>query len=202
MTAGFQTEMDVRLAGDFWVHLSDLVWEGSDGDRIVVPAGRETDFATVPRLLQVFLPSADPTVVRAAAIHDELCRRVNEFYAAAVSHFDVEGVSRRKVRQRARELMTNPANDRLYDFRRQVWVDRPDFTSADADGVFRKIMVDEGAGPFLGDFAWLGVRLGALANPARRIGWAATAGDVVRMASIFLLLVLVPALLVLALVLT
>lgn len=47
----------------------------------------------------------------------------------------------------------------------------PQVNARDADGLFRRVMRENGVG-FLTRWAmWTGVRLGALANPARRDGW-------------------------------
>lgn len=44
-------------------------------------------------------------------------------------------------------------------------------TSRDADGLFRRVAREGGAGRLLRWALWVGVRWGALANPARRAGW-------------------------------
>lgn len=41
----------------------------------------------------------------------------------------------------------------------------------DVDGIFRRIMREEGVSWLLRWLVWCGVRWGALANPARRAGW-------------------------------
>jgi hypothetical protein len=41
----------------------------------------------------------------------------------------------------------------------------------DADGIFRRVLREEGVGPVTRWLMWAGVRWGALANPARRRGW-------------------------------
>jgi hypothetical protein len=60
---------------------------------------------------------------------------------------------------------------------------RPTFTSVDTDAIFRKNARDNGTDRVRSELLWMGVRLGALANPARRVGWLGTAprvvGDVV-----------------------
>ncbi len=171
MTAGFKNEFDVRLGPDgLWLHLDDVVWEGSDGDRAVVPKGRSTDFASVPRIAQALLPSADPRVVRAAAVHDELCRELDRFY--------------RGVREwlMGLDLVKITGEDRY----RRPYPERPAFNSVDADAVFEKIMRDEGAGWWMTRVGWVGVRLGALWNPARRSGWLSTAPRVIGLSTVFL----------------
>lgn len=46
-----------------------------------------------------------------------------------------------------------------------------DISSRDADGLFRRIARESGAGLLLRWLLWTGVRWGALANPARRADW-------------------------------
>lgn len=46
---------------------------------------------------------------------------------------------------------------------------------ADVDGVFRRIMREQGVPPIRRWLMWTGVRWGAVANPARRPGWMSTA---------------------------
>lgn len=48
------------------------------------------------------------------------------------------------------------------------------FSSVDADAIFRKNAREGGTGVIRSELLWLGVRLGALANPARRKGWRST----------------------------
>jgi len=171
-SGGFLTPLRIELGDDgLWILTHELVWKGSDGDVLVVPAGSETDFASVPRLLQFLLPSADPRVVRAAVVHDFLCQELNDYHRQLV-----------RYRQgRAQSLATGLENPILKP-------DVPAFSAVDADGVFEKIMRDEGASWFMQDVAWLGVRLGALANPARRQDWGSTAGRVVGLALFHLFL--------------
>lgn len=162
---GFKTELDLRLRPDgLWQHLDDLVWVGSEGDRVTVPAGRTTDFASVPRLLQNVLPSADPRVVRAAVVHDFLCRELNDY------------------RRAVRAWLDGP--------RDSVSPTEPVFSSTDADAIFKKIMRDEGAGWWMQNIGWLGVRLGAAVSAARRPGSLSTLPGVAGLSLLFLCLTL------------
>ncbi len=165
---GFLTDLDVRLQDNgLWVLLSDLVWRGSDGDTLVVRAGEETDFASVPRWLQAILPSADPRVVRAAVVHDFLCREINDYH---------------------RRWWEWKTVGRHYGQAEPV---KPAFSSVDADAIFKKIMADEGAGWWMQNIGWVGVRLGAAVSPARRPGWQSTAWPVLWRSTVFLCLALV-----------
>jgi len=171
---GFLTPLRIELtASGLWVLTEQLVWRGSDGDILVVPAGSETDFASVPRWLQALLPSADPRVVRAAVVHDFLCRELNEY------HRDL-------VRWR-RGLEFSLISGLESCFERP---EMPAFSAVDADGVFEKIMRDEGAGAIMQSTGYLGVRLGALANPARRPGWHTTARRVFSLLFCYLIVLL------------
>lgn len=71
--ARFLTSLDARLIADDpprWRLLGALIYD-SAVDLIVVPAGFETDFASVPRLPLTFLLAGD-TCHRAAVVHDWL----------------------------------------------------------------------------------------------------------------------------------
>lgn len=53
------------------------------------------------------------------------------------------------------------------------------FTPVDTDAIFRKNARADGTDRVRSELLWLGVRLGALANPARRMGWLGTAPRVI-----------------------
>lgn len=164
---GFKSPLKVELGDNgLWILTSDLLWRGSDGDLLIVKAGEETDFASVPRWLQALLPSADPRVVRAAVVHDFLCRELNEFYR--ITKGDGWAEADHALRGTG----------------------KPTFSAVDADAIFKKIMADEGAGWWMQNIGWVGVRLGAAANPARREGWASTAWPVLWRSTAFLCLTL------------
>lgn len=167
--AGFKTDLDVRLQDNgLWVLLSDLVWQGTDGDVLVVRAGEETDFASVPRLAQVLLPSADPRVIRAAVVHDFLCRELNDYHRAHAAWLMDEACGHPTAPPR-----------------------KPAFSSVDADAIFKKIMGDDGAGWWMQNVGWLGVRYGAAVSPARRPGSLSTLPRVAGLSMLFLCLALV-----------
>lgn len=170
---GFYSDLDTRLGEEgLWVLLSDLIWVGSGSDTLIIKTGEETDFASVPRLLQALLPSADPRVVRAAVVHDFLCRELNEYHRAQQAPYapgaGLTNAERHDLLVKA-EAMSSPA-----------------FSAVDADAIFEKIMRDEGAGWWMRNVGWLGVRLGALWNPARRAGWLSTLPRVAGLSTLFL----------------
>lgn len=166
MTAGFKTPLVVELGTRLWSLQSDLVWEGSDADLLVVKAGEKTDFASVPRPLQWALPSADPSVVRASVVHDFLCRSLNEYFAA-----------RQEIWHGNPDVTWEGTADLVF---------KPAFSAVDTDAIFRKIMRDEGSGWLVSQFGWIGVRWGALGNPARCVGWLSTAPAVLGLSALFL----------------
>ncbi len=53
----FQTPLRVEyIDGDFWLLITPLVYEVSEGDVITVPGGFKTDFASIPRIFWRILP--------------------------------------------------------------------------------------------------------------------------------------------------
>lgn len=165
--SGFKTDLDIRLDEDgLWVLLAPLCWEGSDGDAVTVPKGARTDFASVPQVFQFLLPTAATYVVRAAVVHDELCNLLGRRYHA-----------RREIWNTDPDVLWEETDER---------VPRAPFGPIDTDAVFEKIMRDEGANWLTQQIAWLGVRCGALANPARRAGWLSTAPRVLGLTTAFL----------------
>jgi len=70
---GFRTELDARRRGGRWHLDAELVYACRDGTKITVPAGFDTDFASVPRLPLVFLCAGD-AAHEAAVVHDFLYR--------------------------------------------------------------------------------------------------------------------------------
>ena len=71
---GFLTDLDMREAGEakgrsIFMLISPLIYEDETGARIVVPAGFQTDLASVPRLPFVYLWWGD-RAHREAVLHD------------------------------------------------------------------------------------------------------------------------------------
>ena len=53
-----------------WRLVEDFGYESESGNILIVPAGFETDFASVPRLLWPILPLSDAVYDKAAVLHD------------------------------------------------------------------------------------------------------------------------------------
>lgn len=70
----FRSKCDVEFEdGHNWLLTGPVVYETHGGDVINVPAGFETDFASIPRALWALFPPAGPWGP-AAVIHDFLYR--------------------------------------------------------------------------------------------------------------------------------
>lgn len=117
-----------------WRLMAPLVYDGTH-DRIIVPAGHLTDFASVPRSLQWLAPSTGKYTL-AAVLHDYLCDSMNGRGYAEVPQ--------------GREILV--------------------LSSRDVDGLFRRVMREEGVGVVQRWLLWSGVRVGAIRNPQRRPG--------------------------------
>jgi hypothetical protein len=127
--------------------------------RPVVEAGYVTDLASVPRPFRVVLPTSGK-ITPAAIRHDKRCDDLNAWYDAWIAY------------GRPVDL------DVLYH--RGVDVHRPALTSVEADREFldglRQLDPEH---PVRNLGYWVGVRLGALGNPARRDGWTRDARRVI-----------------------
>lgn len=147
--SGFLTPLRVEsVDAKSWRLLSDLKWIGSKEDIFIVEEGSFTDFATVPWFTAWLIPRTG-TWTKAAVVHDKMCDQLNEDY---------------RLRK---EWKDDPILD---DFH----VTAPIFDSVDTDAVFRKNARMDGTDRIRSEMLWLGVRLGALVNPARRIGFMRT----------------------------
>lgn len=94
----FETPLQVEAVdASTWRLLGDLVYEGSKGDTIVVPAGDTTDFATVPQFLQSFFPRTGAWTA-AAVLHDRLCNELRRDRMLGIepriSSVDADGIFR------------------------------------------------------------------------------------------------------------
>lgn len=69
---GFKTSLKVEKIGkNKWLLLAPLVFEGSAV--VIVPAGFETDFASVPRAAWWFCSPAAGNHAKPSVLHDYLC---------------------------------------------------------------------------------------------------------------------------------
>lgn len=133
--------MVTRHSDTEWRTTFPLVYYG-ERDTFRVPTGYVTDFASVPRMLQWFAPSTGKYTL-AAVLHDHLCDRLR--------HGEVWW-----------ELPPEPDCVPL--------IKRSGITSRDVDGLFRRVMREQGVPIALRWFMWAGVRWGALFNRRRRPG--------------------------------
>lgn len=161
---GFITPLRVESVDAVnWCLLEDFVWNGTKGDTFIAQKGMLTDFASVPWWTQSILPRTG-TWTKAAVLHDKMCDELN-----AMHSWNTNGHGRADVQL------------------------TPTFTAVDTDAIFRKNARELGTDAVRSELLWMGVRLGALANPARRAGWLGTAprvaADVVAVLAALYLLV-------------
>ena len=103
-----------RVDDKRWMLLRSLYYQG-ETDLIIVPAGFKTDLASVPRVLQWFAPSSGQYTL-AAVLHDYLCDRMVDGRAYLYDDYC-----------------------RLPGAARESYI-----TARDADGLFRRVMREEG----------------------------------------------------------
>lgn len=149
-----------------WRYLERFRLQGSEGDIFEIEAGETTDFATVPFWTQIVIPRTG-TWTKAAGVHDKMCNQLNAYHKLMKEYEDL--VAGWRMLNDITEL-NQPLPEVPFE---------PEFNSIDTDAVFRKNARMEGTGPIRAELLWLGVRYGALANPARREGWLKTAPRVV-----------------------
>ena len=77
-----------------WRLVEDFGYQSEAGNILVVPAGFETNFASVPRLLWPILPLSDAVYDKAAVLHDY-----------AVSHRQLIGYSLMECHRLFREVL-------------------------------------------------------------------------------------------------
>jgi hypothetical protein len=113
-------------------------------DVLTVPAGFQTDLASVPRLFWALLPPQG-AYERAAVLHDWLCTELGRYH-----------------REREAWLDGHVHDPPL----------PPPVNARHTDGLFRRVMREADEVPnAVAWVMWAGVRWGALFNPARREGW-------------------------------
>ncbi|MGZ8751448.1 MAG: DUF1353 domain-containing protein [Acidimicrobiia bacterium] len=83
-----------EIGDERWQLVEPVTYEGNT-DTFVVPAGFETDFASVPRVFVWLLPRYGK-YTKAAILHDWLCARVR---ARTFDRADADGLFRRSMRE-------------------------------------------------------------------------------------------------------
>lgn len=138
-----------------WKLANQLTWRGHYADQVDVEAGFVTDFATVPWFVQWLIPRTG-TWTLAAVAHDKLCNLLNDRHGLV-----------QEYRRILRGGYLHPQE--------LIYPVPCVFGPVDTDGAFRAMMEDECVDPIRRWLIWTGVRWGALANGARRVGWWRTA---------------------------
>ena len=185
MSYGFDGPVNVNLdvGGASVVLTKERVYTAKQGDSWRIPAGFRTDFATIPTVLSWAIAKLGLWTL-AAIVHDLLCEGLNKWHRAVQEV--IAGTHDGFVWDDARE---NVIQIRLAD---GTLVDRPTASAVDADQLFLRIARDHGADPVSAEILYVGVRLGALANPARRAGWPRTAPRVVGSGLLLLIPLFIP----------
>lgn len=155
--------LEERNYKDFTL-LEPLAYEGRD-DRFVVPVGFVTDFATVPQFLYWLIPSYGQ-YTNAAVVHDWLCVQLEHEYRLEKAR--KAGVPTIDI------LFKAPAN------------------AVDTDGIFRRIMREEGVPLIRRWLMWTGVRWGAFFSPHRQRGRWRTLPQVLAISALALPFLLLP----------
>lgn len=156
---GFLTPLRVEnVDAKNWKILERLVWLGTKKDIFQVEPGETTDFASTPRFTWILLPPTG-TWTKAAVLHDKMCNELNKYHKLLTHYklFVLMGVSTQSL-----DVPVEPV-----------------FNSIDADAIFRMNAREGGTDAIRSELLWMGVRLGALRNPARRGGWLRTAPRVI-----------------------
>ncbi len=126
-----------------------VVYTGSKFDSWTIPEGFTTDFATIPACVSWAIPKLGAYTL-AAIVHDLLCTGLNEYHEALENWLEDE----------------TPETEAAW-----LAADVPTADAVDTDAIFYKIAREVGTDPVTARLLWVGVRWGALANPARREGW-------------------------------
>lgn len=90
-----------KIGENEWVLLTPLIYDGSE--KIIVPAGFETDFASVPRVAWRFCPPVAGNHAEPAVLHDYLC--VNSDNQSRTDKLFLEAMARNGVGRLKRNVM-------------------------------------------------------------------------------------------------
>jgi hypothetical protein len=93
----FISDLSVRQVNGShtWILTEDLIYDGFHAS-FVVPAGFQTDFASIPRWLNWLIPKYGKRYNKAAVLHDHLCI---EARGGRFSRRDADGLFRRCLRE-------------------------------------------------------------------------------------------------------
>jgi len=152
-----------RLDPVNWMLEHPIRWEGHDGDHVDIEAGFVTDFATVPWAVQWLIPRTGTWTLPATG-HDKLCTLLNRRYGLVTLAY-----------RNATKIAHDGGPCSSCWAQAQLSVPPCTFGPVDTDGAFRAMCEDECVDPIRRWLLWVGVRWGALKNPARRVGWWRTA---------------------------
>lgn len=149
-----------RVDSRRWKLLSDVAYKGKT-ENWTMKAGFETDFASVPRAVQALIPTTGAYTM-AAIVHDYFCDSLNTGH---------------KLRRQGVDAMRAAG---WVELEERGWVQQPELPGPrDTDAIFRRIMRELHVSLLLRWLIWVGVRWGALVNPARRKGWYKDAPKVI-----------------------
>jgi hypothetical protein len=104
--SSFTTPLDLRyLDGRTWCLLAEFDFASEVLERIIrIPAGCETDFASIPRVLWALLPPTGP-YGKASVVHDFLYRTPRQATRPAADGVFLEGMEALRVNWVTRHLM-------------------------------------------------------------------------------------------------
>lgn len=153
--------LEVDNCGTSFRLTEEATYSGSQGDSWVIPRGFSTDFATVPAAVSWAVPKLGAYTL-ASIVHDLLCDGLNDWHRGWRWEPLPDGRGSRMVRTAV-----------------------PTATAVDTDAIFRKIARSYGTDRVTATLLWVGVRWGALFNPARRQGWLSTAPRVIGLSLLF-----------------
>lgn len=167
-TYGFATRPQVFVDADgkSFEMVRDNTYYAKLGDSWLIPAGFKTDFATIPAFVSWAVAKLGAYTL-AAIVHDLLCEGLNSWYRA----------------RRHGGIPTRGGHPCLLHQGRVV--PAPTANAVDTDAIFYRIARDHGVDPVTANLLWVGVRWGALANPARREGWLKTAPAVLGLSLLY-----------------
>lgn len=134
------------------------------GKSWIVPGGFRTDFASIPAIVS-WAVSKLGAYTLAAIVHDLLCEGLNDYH--------------REMRRYIAAVHGLPGS---------MWPPKPErplVDAVDSDAVLYRIAREYGTDVVTASLVWVGIRWGALFNPARRKGWLRTAPAVLALSTLY-----------------